>query len=50
MILSSILVRIGVIDIDRKFEHCFGAVVLGIGEITARFHQSGTVDVGLMID
>jgi len=45
MILSSILVRIGVMDIGRKSEHCFGAVILGIGEITARFHCSGTVNV-----
>jgi len=35
----------GVTDIGLKSEHCFGVAVLGTGEMMARFHWSGTIDV-----
>ena len=42
---SMILVRMGVIEIGRKSDTCFGAVVFGIGRMLASFHCDGTVDV-----
>jgi len=42
---STILVRIGVIEIGRKSATCLGAVVFGIGRMVASFHCSGTVEV-----
>ena len=35
----------GVTDIGLKSEHCFGVVVSGTGEMMARFHWCGTIDV-----
>jgi len=42
---STILIRIGVIEIGRKSATCLGAVVFGIGRMLASFHCSGTVEV-----
>jgi len=47
---SMILVRIGVMEIERKSATSLGDVVLGIGQMLASFHCSGTVDVCLVLN
>ena len=45
MIFSVMRDRTKVTDIGRKSLGCFGFAVLGTGQILARFHCVGTVDV-----